>query len=80
MNRLYPFLTLLPLKAYMFIDIYILYSWPNSGLKIHWNRTGFNPLSTNDAHMRHGLSTNHKDLYGGFNTRRYTSVHGFCLF
>ncbi len=39
-----------------------------------------NPLPTNDAHMRHGLSISHKNLYGGFNTRRYTSVHGFCFF
>ncbi len=39
-----------------------------------------NPLPTNDAHMCHGLSITHKNLYGGFNTRRYTSVHGFCFF
>ncbi len=38
------------------------------------------PLPTNDAHMRHGLSISHKNLYGGFNTRHYTSVHGFCFF
>ncbi len=40
----------------------------------------FNPLPTNDAHMRRGISISHKHLYGGFNTRRYTSVHGFCFF
>ncbi len=39
----------------------------------------FNPLPTNDAHMHHGISVSHKNLCGGFNTRRYTSVHGFCL-
>ncbi len=44
-----------------------------------------NPLPTNDAPMRHDLSELSISLwelilYGGFNTRRYTSVHGFCLF
>ncbi len=39
-----------------------------------------NPLPINDAHMRHGLSISHKNLYRGFNTRRCTSVHGFCFF
>ncbi len=27
-----------------------------------------NPFPTNDAHMCHGLSIRHKNLYGGFNT------------
>ncbi len=42
-----------------------------------------NPLPTNDAPMRHDLSELSISLWefiGGFNTRRYTSVHGFCLF
>ncbi len=30
--------------------------------------TCFNPLPTNDAHMCHGLSISHKNLYGGFNS------------
>ncbi len=38
------------------------------------------PLPTNDAPKRHDLSISHKNLSGGFNTRRYTSVHGFCFF
>ncbi len=26
------------------------------------------------------VMVSHKNLYGGFNTRRYTLVHGFCFF
>ncbi len=43
-------------------------------------RVAINHLPTNDAHMRHGTSISSKNLYGEFNTRRYTSVHGFCFF
>ncbi len=39
-----------------------------------------NPLPTNDGVCRHGLPLAHKNLYGGFNTRRHTLVHGFCFF
>ncbi len=28
----------------------------------------FNPLPSNDAHMRHGISISHKNLYGEFKT------------
>ncbi len=40
----------------------------------------FNSLVPNDAIRRHELPSAHKNLYGGFNTRRYTIVHGFCFF
>ncbi len=38
------------------------------------------PLPTNDAPVRHDLCELSISLWGGFNTRRYTPVHGFCFF
>ncbi len=46
-------------------------------------RYSLNPLPTNDAPMRHDLCELSISLWKfiwGFNTRRYTSVHGFCFF
>ncbi len=46
-------------------------------------QTLVNPLPTLDAPMRHDLSELSISLWEfiwGFNTRRYTSVHGFCFF
>ncbi len=31
-------------------------------------------------HRAHGLPIARKILYGGFNTRKYTFIHGFCFF
>ncbi len=60
----------LPVKVDMWVAIRFFYCLPLPSL---------NPLPTYDAHMRHGISISHKNLYGGFNTRHYTSVHGFCF-
>ncbi len=52
---------------------------PIAGLSTSLSQASFcqlvaiNPLPTNDTHMRHSISISHKHLYGGFNTRRYTS-------
>ncbi len=37
----------------------------------------FNPLPTNDAHMRHGLSISQQEFIWGFSSRHY---NGFCFF
>ncbi len=51
-----------------------LHLWADSGQST-W--LYFNPLPTNDPHMRHGAWTNRK-LYGpGFSAKSYTSAHGF---
>ncbi len=50
------------------------------GCACSYQPSRLNPLPTNDAHIRHGLSISHKNLYGGFNTRHYTLLHGFWFF
>ncbi len=39
-----------------------------------------NPLPTSDTPMRHDLSIRQWEFIVGIITRRYTSVHCFCLF